>query len=347
MPAIKVFTSRHFPDWLAENDLALAVTAYQAGRLLMIGRNETGGVAVCERAFDRCTGLCVTGDALWMGSAFQVWKFTAAPDVDPADGCDRLYVPRVGHTTGDVDAHDLAVDGAGRVVVVSTALSCLGTLDDAHGLRSVWRPPFVSRTVPEDRCHLNGLAVRDGRPRYVTVCGRSDVADGWRDHRRAGGCVLDVETGDVVADGLSMPHSPRWHADRLWVLDSGRGDLGYVDPGTGRFERVAFCPGYGRGLAFAGGCAVVGLSRPREVTFRGLDLDAVLAARGAAPWCGLQVVDLRTGTVAHWLRVEAGMDEVYDVAVLPGVTRPKALGFAAADVRRRLWVPDVAESQVS
>ena len=111
---------------------------------------------------------------------------------------------------------------------------------------------------------------------------------------------------------------------------------------TGRFEPLAFCPGYLRGLAFVGDYAVVGLSRPRhDKTFGGLPLEDELAKRGADARCGLLVIDLRTGDAPHWLRVEGLVRELYDVAVLPGVTRPMALGFKTDEIKRVIAVgPD-------
>jgi uncharacterized protein (TIGR03032 family) len=131
--------------------------------------------------------------------------------------------------TGDLDIHDVCVDGDGRVVFVNTLFSCLATVSPDASFAPVWQPPFISRLAAEDRCHLNGLAMRDGRPGFVTATARTDIAEGWREHRRDGGVVLDVPTGEVVAAGLSMPHSPRWHRDRLWLLQAGTGEFGTVD----------------------------------------------------------------------------------------------------------------------
>src|SRR5690606_4498849 len=134
-------------------------------------------------------------------------------------------------------------------------------------------------------------------------------ADGWRDHRRSGGLVIDVRTDAIVAEGLSMPHSPRLHAGALWLLEAGTGFLTRVDRATGERTRVCFCPGYARGLCFAGPYAIVGLSRPRgSRTFSGLELEQNLAARGAEPRCGLVVVDTRTGEIAHWLRLDGAVE---------------------------------------
>jgi uncharacterized protein (TIGR03032 family) len=248
---------------------------------------------------------------------------------------DRLYVPRVSHTTGDLDIHDVAVEDDDRVVFVATGFGCVATLSERHSFRPLWRPSFLSAIVAEDRCHLNGLALRDGKARYVTCVSQSDVADGWRDARRDGGCVVDITTNDILATGMSMPHSPRWHRDQLWLLNAGTGELGTIDLQRGHFEPIAFCPGFLRGLAFVGDYAVVTLSKPRhDITFSGLPLDQALTARRAQPQCGLQVIDLRTGQIAHWIRFEGLVTELYDTVTLPGVVRPMALGFKTDEIRR-------------
>ncbi len=340
-PWIEVTGSRHFADWLAEQRVSLAFTTYQAGKLFFLGRHPDGRLAVFERTFNRCMGLWGDGQTLWLSSLYQLWRFenTLGPG-ELYQGCDRLYVPRAGYTTSDLDVHYLAVEAGGRLVFVNTKFSCLAALSERASFTPLWQPSFISRLAPEDRCHLNGLALADGRARYVTAVSTSDVTDGWRDRRRDGGCVVDVTENRVVAGGLSMPHSPRVYRDRLWLLNSGTGFLGSVDPAGGTFEPLAFCPGYLRGLAFVGDYAVVGLSGPRhdKKTFGGLALDEELAARGAEPRCGLQVVDLRSGDVVHWVRIEGLVSELYDVVVLPGAVRPMALGFKTDEIQRLLTV---------
>lgn len=340
-PWIEVTGSRHLADWLAEQRVSLAFTTYQAGKLFFLGRHPDSRLAVFERTFNRCMGLWGGGQSLWLSSLYQLWRFENV--LGPGElyqGCDRLYVPRAGYTTGDLDVHDLAVEASGRLVFVNTKFSCLATLSERASFTPLWQPSFISRLAPEDRCHLNGLALADGLARYVTAVSTSDVADGWRDRRRDGGCVIDVIENQVVAGGLSMPHSPRVYRDRLWLLNSGTGFLGRVDLTGGTFEPLTFCPGYLRGLAFVGDYAVVGLSGPRhdKKTFGGLALDEELAARGAEPRCGLQVVDLRSGDVLHWVRIEGLVSELYDVVVLPGTVRPMALGFKTDEIQRLLTV---------
>jgi uncharacterized protein (TIGR03032 family) len=341
-PWLQVMGSRHLLDWLDEQQISLAFTTYQTGKLFFVGRKSEDRISVFERTFTHCMGLWASADArtLWMNSRYQLWRFEDAL-APPArhNGYDAVYVPRVGYTTGDLDVHDIAVEATGRVVFVNTQFGCLAAPSERASFKPLWRPPFLSALVPEDRCHLNGLALRDGAARYVTALAASDVADGWRDRRQDGGCVVDVATGElVVPGGLSMPHSPRWHRDRLWLLNSGTGELGHADLSTGRFEPVAFCPGYLRGLSFAGDYAVVTLSKPRHMTFTGLELDGRLHRKGAEPQCGLQVIDLKTGAIAHWLRLDGRVTELYDVVVLRGVQRPMGLGFKTNEIERMVVV---------
>ena len=333
--------------WLLEHRLSLSFTTYQAGKVFLIGVQPDGRLSVFERTFNRCMGLWADGQTMWLSSLYQVWRFENVLDAGQlANGYDRLYVPQVGYTTGDLDTHDLAVGGGGQVVFVNTLFGCLATLSERASFVPLWRPPFLSRLAAEDRCHLNGVALVDGSARYVTVVSQSDVADGWRDHRRDGGCVIDVQSNETVCTGLSMPHSPRVHSGKLWLLDSGSGFLGTVAPHASRFDPAVFLPGYLRGLAFVGDFAVVGLSKPRQDrTFSGLALDENLVSRREMPRCGLYVVDLRRMEVAHWLQIEGIVSELYDVAVLPGVRRPTLLGFKTDEIQRTISIGEADQGR--
>lgn len=331
MKDLQLNTSRHFSAWLADMNMSIAFSSYQAGKLFLLGLRADGQLVATERTFNRAMGLWSDGQTLWAGTAFQIWRFENVYEPGQIeDDYDRLYVPRSGHTTGDIDVHDLAIAGD-RLYFVSTLFSTIGTLSDVASFKPYWMPPFVSKFAAEDRCHLNGMAVVDDKPKFATAVARSDSADAWRQHRQNGGVVVDIETDGIVAEGLSMPHSPRWYRDRLWLLDSGNGCFGYLQDDA--FQEVAFCPGYARGLAFAGDFALVGLSRPREASFTGLALEDKLAAKGAKARTGILVIDLNTGDVAHWLNLAGPVDELFDVAVLPGVKRGRLLGFKTDEIR--------------
>jgi uncharacterized protein (TIGR03032 family) len=331
-------SSRHFPEWLSASGSSIAFTTYQAGKLFLLGATPSGSLSIFERTFARSMGLGTSSDGrtLALATQYQVIRFdnVMAPGQVSSDGYDAVYAPHAIWVTGDLDVHDVGFGSDGRPLFVNTLFSCLATVSDGHSFRPVWQPAFISRLAAEDRCHLNGLALESGRPRYATVVSRSDAADGWRDRRSDGGVVIDVDSGEVVAEGLSMPHSPRLHRDRLWLLNSGTGEFGFVDLRSGKFEPVAFCPGYARGLAFVGSSAVIGLSLARDNrTFSGLPLDDALEARATDARCGLAVVDLERGDMTDWVRIEGVVRELYDVAVLPNVRRPSLIGFKGDEVK--------------
>ena len=334
-PKLEITGSRLFMSWLGSQNASLAFTTYQAGKLFLIGTNNDGSMSIFERTFNRPMGLCATNDQLWLSSLFQLWRFQDFLEPGQvSDGYDALYVPVSGHTTGDIDIHDIHIQGNNKPVFVATRFNCLATLGSRFSFKPVWRPPFVDRLAAEDRCHLNGMATENDEPRYVTCVAKSNMAEGWRDHRANGGLIIDVKTNETVAGGLSMPHSPRLYREKLWILQAGTGEFGYVDLKTGVFEMICFLPGFARGLSFIGDYAVIGLSKPRHnKTFNGLQLNERLKTEGAEAKCALYVVNLNTGDVEHMLQVEGIVEELYDVAIIPGVKRPKALGFKSDVIR--------------
>ena len=334
--------SAGFPEWLAGTGGSLVLTTYQAGKLLFLGSAPDGRVTLFEREFPRPMGLAVFGDGrgFALATQHQLYRFEnmLPPGGRDPRGFDAAYVPQLAWLTASVDAHDVGIDAAGRPLFVNTLYSCIAAVSDTHSFRPLWKPPFIAEIARGDRCHLNGMAMADGRPRYATAVARTDVEDGWREHRADGGVVIDVETDAIVAEGLSMPHSPRLHDGRLWLLNSGAGELGFVDRDSGRFEAVAFCPGYARGLAFAGNCAIIGLSMPRDGTFTGLPLDEALSARKVKPICGLLMIDLDRGETVAWARIEGEIKELFEVGVLPGIRQPSAVGLKTDEIKKTVSI---------
>lgn len=335
-PTFEITTSRQFESFLGDAGASLAITTYQAGMVLLIGTDrETGKLWIFNRHLDRPMGIACDRTRLAVAGLTQITTFVDGHHGTPSQGADPVYVPQIAHFTGDLDVHDLAFDATGTLVFANTLFSCIAAVSTTHSFRPVWQPPFISRLAAEDRCHLNGLAMRDGAPAFVTAVSRSNVADGWREHRRDGGVVVDVASGEIAAHALSMPHSPRWFDGRLWILNAGSGELGIVDPADGSFTPVAFCPGYLRGLTFLGRHAIVGLSEPRENrTFGGLELQDRLDREGVAPRCGLYVIDTETGDVVHWLRMHGVVTELFDVAVIPRARQARMVGFRSDEIRR-------------
>ncbi len=336
-PKLQLVPSRMFGTWLAGTGSSFAFTTYQAGKIFLIGTHpETGCLSIFERSFPRCMGLGVGNRRLWLSSLYQLWRFEDF--LEPGqeqDGYDAVYVPVEGRTTGDVDVHDVHPDASGdKPIFVVTRFNCLATFDEVNSFKPIWKPPFIDRIAAEDRCHLNGLAMKDGQPAYVTIVAESNIAGGWRDNRVGSGMVMSVPDGKVVAKGLSMPHSPRFYRDQLYLVQSGTGEFGKVDLDTGEFQPMCFLPGFARGIAFIGRYAIIGVSRPRkEKTFEGLPLDERLTANNMEPRCMIAVINLDTGDMEHSLEIQGVVQELYDVAALKSIKRPMALGFKTPEIR--------------
>ena len=340
--------SRGFTEWLATKRISLAMTTCQVGKLILSGLDEEGQLWSYNRNIPRCLGLCVDGDGFRVTGDVQLIRFDNLLPLGQTgqDGTDALCAPRFSCFTGDPDIHDVARPAEGPPLFANTLFNCVARPGLSHGFGPVWKPDFIPRPVAEDQCHPNGIAICEGRLKHATTVGRSDVFDGWRDHRTDGGPVIDVDTNGIVCPGLSMPHSPRWHRDRLWLHNSGTGEFGHVDMETGRFVAVAFCPGYLRGLdLFDGTIAVAGLSLPRgNRTFSGLPISDRMDAAGIAARRGLCFIDLRSGTIIHSMTFEGVVTELCDVVVLPGLRKPALIEPSSPELKGTLSLAMEGES---
>ena len=333
------------PPLLSQLGVSLVVSTYQAGKVVAVGVAQDQ-LTLSYHNFERAMGLAVKPDGIAVGARAQVWFLRSAADlaaqIEPAGRHDACFLTRSAHYTGEIQAHELAWAGD-ELWVVNTAFGCLCTLDGRHSFVPRWRPPFITSLAAEDRCHLNGLAMADGVPKYVSVLAETDTPQGWRPNKVTSGCLIDVASGQTVARGFAMPHSPRVHRGRLWMLHSGAGQLVLVEPTSGRTETVTELPGYMRGLAFYDRFAFVGLSKIRETsTFGGMPI----AERRPELKCGVGVVDLDTGRLAAHLEFVTGVEEIFDVQVLPGARCPVLSGpYPSLDATAPIWtVPQAAPS---
>jgi uncharacterized protein (TIGR03032 family) len=313
----------NFPDILRELGGCLIVSTYQAGKLVIL-RPDGNSINTHFRTFNRPMGMAADRQRLMLGAMMEIAEFRNMPDVakrlhDPPVH-DAVYMARRGHITGHIDIHEMAWDADGAIWFVNTLFSCLCTLDTKSSFVPRWRPKFISHYAPEDRCHLNGLAMRNGIPRYVTALGETNDPQGWRANKRDGGLIIDVTTNRVIVRGLSMPHSPRWYDNRLWVLESGRGALCAIDPKTGAKTDVARVPGFCRGIDFLGPVAFIGLSQLRGTTpFTDIPITDDNADRLSGVW----VVHLATGKTIAFLKFTGGVQEIFAVQAVPGVLFPE------------------------
>jgi hypothetical protein len=357
--------SDSFVAILHELGASLLVSTYQANKLLVV-RASGRGISTLVRTFDKPMGLALAGSRLALGARNEVWMLRnaadIAPQIEPPGTHDACFLPRSSHVTGDIGIHEIAWAGGNQkseirdqrsdckeatagfrsltsspeLWIVSTRFSCLATLDADYSFVPRWRPPFISALAAEDRCHLNGLAMVDGKPSYVSALGTTDVQDGWRPDKPHGGCIIDIASGEFVCRGLSMPHSPRWRHGRLWVLESGTGRLLLVDRDSGARETVAELPGFARGLAMAGPFAFIGLSKIRPTSA----MDGVpLAEHRDKLKCGVVVVDLRNGQIVALLEFQTAVEEIFDVQLAPGLRFPEVIGFQKEALSNTFVIP--------
>ncbi len=336
--AFRYTQTESFVSLLQQLGAALLVSTYQANKLIAI-RATGDGLSTLVRSFDRPMGMAADERQLTIGTRKEVWFLRNAPDiavqVEPAGTFDACYLPRSSHVTGDIGVHEIAWVG-NALWLVNTRFSCLCTLDPDYSFVPRWQPPFITSLVAEDRCHMNGLSIVNGRPCYVTALGSSDTRDGWRREKADEGCIIDVASGAFVARGLCMPHSPRWANDRLWVLESGTGSVMRVDPTNGLRETVAQLPGFARGMAITGRYAFIGLSKIRPTSA----MDGVPLAKCREELkCGIVAVDLCTGKTVAVLEFQTAVEEIFDVQLLSGVKFPEVYGFQKESLNHTFVIP--------
>jgi uncharacterized protein (TIGR03032 family) len=349
----------NFPAILDQLGSSLLVTTYQAGKLVVV-RSDGGVINTHFRAFNKPMGMAVAPGRLAIGTAVDVWEFRNVPAVaaklEPTGKHDACFLPRSAHVTGDIQIHEMAyvnVEGqkspasgnpqpeSPQLWFVNTRFSCLATHDPDHSFAPIWRPNFISQLTPDDRCHLNGLGLKDGRPKWVTALGSTDTGGAWRENKKSGGILIDIDTNEIITRGLSMPHSPRWHAGRLWLLESGTGSLGFVDPSSGRYEPIVRLDGFTRGMEMVGNLAFIGLSQVRETAvFSGIQITERLQETERT--CGVWVVDIQRGQVVAFLKFEEAVQEVFAVALLPGIRFPDLLNDNPEIIGSSFVLPDDA-----
>ena len=344
---IRFYYSDLFPEVLQRAECSVLLSTYQAGQLVAVGVAD-GALQFSFRRFDRAMGVAVGADRIAVAGKEQIWSLQdqseIASEIDPAGSFDRCWLPRTSTVTGEIQCHEIAWGADGDrepdLWIVNTLFSCLAGVDPRYSFVPRWRPPFIARLAAQDRCHLNGLAMRDGAPAFVTVMAMTDEPGGWRSVRNDSGAVLDVASGEAVTTGLAMPHSPRWYDGNLYVLNSGMGRVERVELHTGQREVVAAVPGYARGLAVHRGLAFVGLSRIRETAIFG---GAPIAAYHDQLKCGVGVIELSTGNTIATLQFDNGVEEVFDVQVAPGARCP-TFGGSTGDADECWVLPSQAQA---
>lgn len=331
------FTSS-FVELLEKSGSSVAITTYKSGHLILASALDKA-IHTSFESFGKPMGLAFQGNKLSIGLNASVASFLNFPELaarftNTKPAPDNVFVSRKSYSTGDVAIHEMEYDLEGRLVFANTKFSCLSVLSDDFSFVPIWKPKFITGYAPEDRCHLNGLAMVDGRPKYVSALSQTNTAGGWREKKGTSGVLIDVDTDEVILEGLSMPHSPTVYQGKLWYMESGKGTLSFLDLKTKQTTEVSTLPGFTRGLAFIGKYALVGLSQVRESVFKDLPVTNSASERN----CGVWVVDIDSGEQVGFLKFEKAIQEIFDVKVLPGMKSPKMI--ANPDVTAESYVLD-------
>ena len=323
--------SQGFPRFLEAISSSLVVSTFRSNKVFFL-RARDGVLSAHFSPLDRPAGIAFDergGNRLYFGGATEIHEYrnvpTLAQRLEPPGHHDACFVRHAMRSTGDVQIHDLAVLGD-EVWFVNSRFSCLSVMSDDFSFVPRWRPPFISAYDAQDRCHLNGMAVRDGAVCYASAFAETDAPGGWRagmDGR--GGVIMEVPSGRVVVRDLLMPHSPRWYQNHLWFMDSGFGTLCRHDPRTGTTVRVAEFPGFTRGLDFFGPLAFVGVSRVREKEDMAALRHIPRPEGGAKSRSGVWIYNIDLGKTVAFAKFADAVNEIYDVCILANILYPDLL----------------------
>jgi uncharacterized protein (TIGR03032 family) len=341
-PAVEYVHTNNIPDLFGRLNISLLVSTYQAQRIMSFSSNKTK-LSMLMRVMPRPTGLALDEKRLAVCSQHQVWVFNTAFDVQDTEGKkepnDVWFVPRKCYVTGDILGHEMAWIKNGQSTdlnIVNTRFSCICKVSDEWSFETVWKPKFITKIAAEDRCHLNGMAVENRQIKYVSALAESDKPEDWRDKRVNGGIIIDYASGEIVTRGLCMPHSPRVYDNKLWVLDSGQGQLKLIDPKNGKQTTVLQLGGYLRGLAFLGNFAFIGLCKIREKkTFGGLPIEEKFKDLP----CAIHIINLKTGASEGFIEFKKGIEEIFDIQLLQGARNPEIVGFEEDTIKGLFILP--------
>lgn len=332
--------SSQVPDLLRALECTIALTTYQAGKLVLISpQSDKEGLTVLPRTFNKPMGIAISDDKLAIASKDEVIVFENSKELakhypTKEDTYDSLWLPRITYYTGRVDMHDIAF-GEDGIYAINSSFSCLCKVDGQYNFRPTWQPPFINALVSEDRCHLNGLVLENGKPKYTTALGVTNTQQGWRDNIISGGVLMDIESNEKVLDGLAMPHSPRMYKDELYMLLSATGEFIKVNTKDKSYKVIRQFDGFCRGLTIHKKYAFIGFSKLRKnsSTF------AKLSFSDKANFSGIKIIHLPTQTLVGEINFQSHVDEIYEVAIFPNSLRPNILNTITDMHKLALAIP--------
>jgi uncharacterized protein (TIGR03032 family) len=332
--------SPSLPQLLLSSGCTIVISTYQAGKLILISATDTGHLIQLPRTFSNAMAIGLAGNKMAVASADEVIVFANSPDLakkypKQPGVYDSFFVPRSTYYTGHICVHGLAW-GTEGLWAVNTVFSCLSLIDDNFSFIPRWKPRFISTLAPEDRCHLNGMAMEHGKPLYITALGTGDARESWRATIPSGGVLIHVTSNEIILNNLSMPHSPRLYNGKLYMLLSATGEVITVDPEKEHYDVIQKINGFVRGLTVFNDHLFVGLSRLRKKssTFGKLTFAANAVSSG------IIVIHIPSGRIVGEARFISSVDEIFDIQILPGLRRPGILNTLDNTFRMALTTPE-------
>lgn len=326
--------NQFFLEWMREEQINIVFSSYKTGKVFTLspfGKTTSDkNISMYMTSFNRPMGVHVDKQTSYIGCSGNLWRYeNYGKGKHQEHDFDTMYYPKQTYIGSDIDIHDICVDKQGNPYYCSALFNCVCVPSVTHTFKVFWKPPWIDKIVPEDRCHLNGICSRDGVPRYVSCTSQNNVKGAWRDKREETGIIYDIIEDKIVCNGLTMPHSPRWYNNILWVLEAGTGYLCHIDIVTGEIHRDVFIPGFVRGLAFVNErYALVGSSVIRdEAIFQKLPLGTRLKKEGCHSKCGIYVIDLFNMNNPHTINFNKPITELYDVAVMDKTMKGMIMNF--------------------
>ena len=339
-PPFSCTYSPNLPELIWQLECTIAISTYQAGKVVFVSAKNENELVQLPRSFPNAMAIGIEGNRLAIASLHEVVVLANSPGLAPkypkqSDTYDNLYVPRATYYTGSLDLHGLAWGRKG-LWGVNTLFSCLSLIDDSYSFIPLWQPSFITKLSSEDRCHLNGMAMHDGEPMWVTSLGTGDELKSWKNEITKGGVVIHVPTKEIISRNLPMPHTPRLYDGKLYILFSATGEIAVVDAQKGTYEVINKIDGFIRGMSRCGDYLFIGQSKIRKKSSAFKDLE--IAEKST--WAGFIVLHMPTGSIVAELRYHASVDEIFDIEVLPGLRRPGILNTEKDTYTLALTTPD-------
>lgn len=327
--SVAPFSARYtpqVPELLNKLNCSIALSTYQAGKIVLISPHpDNEKLITLPRTFRKPMGVAIKGDKMAISVKDEVIIFQNSRQLathypNKQNTYDSLWLPRTTYYTGLVDMHDIDFGDDG-IYAINTSFSCICKIDGNFNFTPVWQPYFINELVPGDLCHLNGMVILDGKPKYVTALGTSTTPQGWKENIIDGGVLMDVEKNEIILNNLAMPHSPKMYNNDLYLLTSASGEFIKVDVETKSYKTLKKFDGFCRGLSFCGDFAFIGFSKLRKnsSTF------AKLSFSDKANFSGIKIIHMPTNAEVGEIIYETSVDEIYEVIILENMIRPNIL----------------------